>query len=184
MFTVPVFCDGFNIIPGKHYQLAMHWSPSCHAVHPALIWSMSLQLMALIAPLEYRRKLFFTEGNHLPCTQGHFFGGDLWTLLTQFLGQVYLGPFGNGRLANFVVPSWSLGGSTIDTVLDYREQYCTCGRLSPAPATHHFTRLDCIDGAATQRVSGKCKLRVAHCLPKPMLDYFHVILFVPVQTFL
>ena len=48
---------------------------------------------------------------------------------------------GNGRLINFVVPSWSLGGSTIDAVLDYREQRCTCGRSLPTPITYRFTWL-------------------------------------------
>ena len=34
-----------------------------------------------------------------------------------------------------------LGDSTIDAVLRYREQRCTYGRLSPAPATYRCTRL-------------------------------------------
>ena len=34
-----------------------------------------------------------------------------------------------------------LGGSTIDAVLHCREQRCTCGRLSPSPATYRCTQL-------------------------------------------
>ena len=83
-------------------------------------------------------------------------------MLLHFWKHILIISVTNLRLVNFVVPSWSLGGSTIDTVLDYTEQHCTCGWLSPAPATYCFTRLDCVDGAAMQWVNGNHGLRVAY----------------------